>query len=165
VSAPPKADTLNLQALYCGGGPGDGYCMAVLGVVDASDPLYNGVPQSWLVAHGFTNDFLLATTLDQDHDGLLTWAEYVAGTVPTSRGSLLEITGVEAVVADTSTELRWQSASNRRYSVMWRTNLFQGGWSVLATNLPAAPPENTFTNAEHGNLGKCYYVIEVERGH
>ena len=121
----------------------------------ASDPA--NTPYWWLAQYGLTN-YDEDAMADVDGDGLLTWQEYVAGTDPTNMASVFQISGIEATPQ--GTVIRWPSVSNRFYDLDWTTNLLDG-FAVLpgATNLPATPPENVYTNPLDSG-GSSFY-----RGH
>jgi hypothetical protein len=56
--------------------------------------------------------------------------------------------------------LRWQSATNKKYTVKVGTNL-TNSFATVASNIPAIPPVNTFTTqVENGSL--MLYGIETE---
>lgn len=90
---------------------------------------------------------------DWDGDGFLDLDEFRANTVPTNAASLLIFNSTAPAPAGTGVVIRWQSASNRFYNVARSTNLL-AGFAALATNLPATPPENVYTDpappAAHG---------------
>lgn len=54
----------------------------------------NQTPEWWLALHGWTNDFDTAAMDDADSDGMATWAEFRADTVPTNGNSVLAILGI-----------------------------------------------------------------------
>ncbi|MCS6772291.1 MAG: S8 family serine peptidase, partial [Kiritimatiellae bacterium] len=83
---------------------------------------------------------------DWDGDGFKDIDEYLAGTVPTNPASLLVATSVSGALSGDAIVVRWQSASNKIYRISRSTNLL-GGFTVLATNLAATPPENVYTDA------------------
>ena len=114
-------------------------------------------PYWWLAQYGLTN-FTADAMLDADRDGLLTWQEYIAGTNPTNPASNFRITG--SSTTSQGTVIRWSSASNRTYDLSCTTNLLQP-FSVLtgASNLPATPPENVYTNPVQG--GSAFYRIST----
>jgi hypothetical protein len=148
-------DTASLDALGTGTYAGSGSLM-VEGFAD--DPA--NTPYSWLAQYGLTN-FNADAKADVDGDGLLTWQEYVAGTNPTNPASVFNITG-RSVNAQ-GTVIRWSSASNKLYNLSRTTNLLQSFAAVAgATNLPATPPENVFTNSQNdGNA--AFYRINVHQ--
>jgi hypothetical protein len=58
--------------------------------------------------------------------------------------------------------LRWPSVSNRAYAVEWTTNL-ASGFGVLASNLPATPAENVYTDAVNRAASQGFYRIRATR--
>jgi len=103
---------------------------------------------SWLTSYGLPSDGS-ADYVDSDGDGMNNWQEYVAGTIPTNANSVLEITSEQAI-SGTSFVFRWSTVSNRLYDIFRATNLTSsvGAFAPVpgATNLPATPPENSWTN-------------------
>jgi subtilisin-like proprotein convertase family protein len=93
---------------------------------------------------------------DWDGDFFLDIDEFRAGTIPTNSASLLRFESV-AAGGETNFLIRWQSASNKLYNVGRSTNLLTG-FTTLATNLPATPPENVFTDAAPPAAGAIYRV-------
>ena len=121
----------------------------------ATDPAHT--PYFWLAQHGLTN-YSTDVAADVDHDGFTTWQEYMAGTDPTNQTSNFRLTS--SVATPQGTVLRWPSVSNRFYSVSLATNLLQSFSAVAgATNLPATPPENVYTNPAQSGAG--FYRISV----
>lgn len=122
----------------------------------ANDPA--NTPYSWLAKYGLTN-FNADAMADTDGDGLKNWQEYVAGTNPTNPASCLRITGGSAT--SQGTVIRWSSASNKLYNLSRTTNLLQSFSAITgATNLPATPPQNVYTNpAQDGS--PAFYRISV----
>ncbi|MGA2866438.1 MAG: M14 family zinc carboxypeptidase [Verrucomicrobiota bacterium] len=56
--------------------------------------------------------------------------------------------------------VQWPSVSNRFYT-LWRTEDLRLPFSVLASNLPARPPRNTYTD-EISGLGARFYRVRAE---
>jgi len=124
----------------------------------ANDPA--NTPHSWLAQYGLTN-FNSDAMADRDRDGLLTWQEYIAGTNPTNAASNLRITGGSAT--SQGTVIRWSSESNRFYDIGRTTNLLTAfGGITGASNLPATPPENIYTNLDQ-NGNTIFYRIDVHQ--
>jgi len=145
-------DASALRAVGAGTYTGSG-SLSVAGV--ASDPA--STPYGWLAQYGLTN-FNTDAVADADHDGLLTWQEYIAGTNPTNSTSCLRITGGSAT--SQGAVIRWSSSSNKLYNLSRTTNLLQSFSAVAgATNLPATPPENVYTNPVQS--GAVFYKISV----
>lgn len=54
----------------------------------------------------------------------------------------------------------WPSETGRKYSVLWCPKL-PGPMTVLATNLPATPPINSFTDTVHTGTKCGYYKVKI----
>jgi autotransporter-associated beta strand protein len=120
----------------------------------ASDPAHT--PYFWLAQHGLTN-YSTDVALDIDRDGFTTWQEYIAGTNPTDPASIFKITGKS--LTPQGTVIRWASESNKLYTLSRTTNLMSGFATVAgASNLPATPPENVYTNLAPDGAATFYRV-------
>lgn len=120
-----------------------------------ADPAHT--PYFWLAQHGLTN-YTADAAADTDHDGFTTWQEYMAGTDPTNQTSTFRLTS--SVATPQGTVIRWPSVSNRFYSLSLTTNLLESFSAVAgATDLPATPPENVYTNPAQSGAG--FYRISV----
>jgi hypothetical protein len=122
----------------------------------------NNVPKWWLAQHGLTN-FNADAMGDGDHDGMFTWQEWVAGSDPTTNGSVFQFRSV-GVSPGQGAVIRWPSIPNRFYNLSRSTNLLSGTnmFSILpgAAGMPATPPENVYTDPVEG-FGPFYYKISV----
>jgi parallel beta-helix repeat protein len=98
----------------------------------------NGTPYSWLDQYGLTNH-VADDLLDQDLDGLKTWQEYIAGTVPTNAASCLK------VAQSTRNVVTWSPVTGRVYSVCWSTNLVKG-FTILPGASNIVHPQGSYTN-------------------
>jgi hypothetical protein len=58
--------------------------------------------------------------------------------------------------------VRWQSATNKHYTLQATTNLTSGFNLILGTNIVATPPENVHTD-NVGNVGQKFYPRRVRR--
>ena len=97
---------------------------------------------------------------DPDEDGMLTWREFLANTDPKDPLSLLQFEHVAPGPAAGDMVLRWQSASNRLYSI-WRSASLPDGFAHrIVTNLPATLPVNSYTDTVD-NAEALFYRIEV----
>ena len=85
----------------------------------SSDANANGMPDAWEAAYGLTQASAMS---DADGDGFSDRCEYLAGTDPTNRLSLLRITALQQP-AGQGRVLRWSGVSNRQYRVEWTANL------------------------------------------
>jgi hypothetical protein len=120
----------------------------------------NGVPQWWLAQYGYTSNFNAAALADPDGDGMLTWQEWLAGTVPTNAASVLRFESV-AQPGGTNFVISWQSATGRFYTINRATNLLTT-WSVLQSNRAATPPLNVHTDTPPASLNGVFYRVLVE---
>ncbi len=103
-----------------------------------------GVPMAWLASYGLTNDPPdIAAAGDQDGDGMLTWQEYIAGTSPVDEQSIFRLEA-ERIIAAGGARLTWPSKSNRIYWIEVKNKWPAAPWSVIASNIPAQPPLNSF---------------------
>ncbi|MFA6172109.1 MAG: glycosyl hydrolase family 28-related protein [Kiritimatiellales bacterium] len=133
---------------YTGGGS-----LAVTGTT--SDPAHT--PYGWLAQYGLTN-FDADAMSDADGDGLKTWQEYIAGTNPTNPASSLRIFN-GGTTAQGGIIIRWSSVSNRFYDLSQTTNLLNAFAAVTdATNLPATPPQNVYTNLQNDGVASFYRI-------
>ncbi len=119
-----------------------------------------GTPLWWLAEQGYDDDFDLAELDDPDEDGMATWREFLANTDPNDPLSLLHFERVQPDLAAGETVLRWQSASDRVYSIWRSADLSDGFEHRIATNLPATPPVNVYTDAVDGAEAQ-FYLIEA----
>ena len=166
----PRADPYYHFTKWTGNVDGDDECANPLSLLMnasqsvtanfAANVLTNtGTPEWWLAKYGWTNDLDTAVTNDPDHDGTATWQEWIAGTDPTNRLSVLSVTNLSTSAA--GYVLSWPSVSNRIYWVDRSTNLIQPSFESLATNLPATPPMNVYTD-QVPVLDRAFYRIRVE---
>lgn len=137
-------DDVRVDGVICGGPPG--------GFVDANG---NGIDDAWELAHfgSLTN---ATSESDYDGDGFLDLHEYLAGTQPTNPASLLVATAVTNSPG-AGTIIVWQSASNRAYAIE-RAADAAAAFAAIATNLPAVPPLNVYTDSVTTNASGVYRI-------
>ncbi len=103
------------------------------------------VPLDWLALYGLTNRHWMAeASLDQDHDGLLTWQEEQIGSSPidpTDARLVAELVPPEPPGAEW--RIVWHAFTNQNatYQILSTSNLVEG--FLLYTNLAAHPPVMT----------------------
>jgi len=105
------------------------------------------VPEWWLFEQGFTNQpYSIEAITDYDGDGMLSWQEYRAGTDPNERESV-EVTVLIVKQMVSGDIIEWLSFTNTttHYEIHASANPMDG-FQMVATNIPAAPPVNVFTN-------------------
>ncbi|MEI7947597.1 MAG: S8 family serine peptidase [bacterium] len=81
-----------------------------------SAPLQSVLPSSWLLQFGLATDGS-ADYIDSDNDGLSNWEEWMTGTVPTNRLSLLRIEALTSETGSGGVHIRWQSVPGKYYWV------------------------------------------------
>jgi hypothetical protein len=119
-----------------------------------------GTPHWWMDEHGLTNmSYEAEEQLDVDGDGLSAGEEYIAGTSPTEGSSVLLVES-ESTLPETGFEVKWSSVAGRVYHVYSGINL-SDGFKLLQGNIPAHPPENTYTDLSENAHG--FYRVQAER--
>ncbi len=132
----------------------------------------DGIPDWWEYLKTIGNHTGLVAGVDYDGDGMTAWEEYIAGTDPFDAESSFFITSIAPLYSETNfvehvwtdpgtgitqTQniyvvegeiLSWPSVGGRAYRLEYTTNLVEGAYEQVpgATNLPATPPVNVFTN-------------------
>ena len=105
----------------------------------------DGIPDG-VELQAFGNLLAADAASDFDLDGSGDRDELFAGTDPKDPNSLFEATGATLPTLNPGFVVRWASTSSRVYGVSRSTNLL-AGFAPLATNLPATPPENVYTDS------------------
>jgi hypothetical protein len=156
--------------VYAGGATGRVYTWhaikanGMLAADFAAQVAAHDTPLWWLAENGLTNASWNTEALgDQDGDGISSWGEYIAGTMPTSALSVLEVDG--AMIQDgVQYVIQWPSVTGRVYDLEFATNL-SGAFAPMAhaTNLAATPAQNRFTNTLATNRPAFYYRIQVRK--
>lgn len=125
--------------------------------VVSADADGDALPDAWEILHfgSLTNS---SATTDGDADGFLDLDEYVAGTAPGDAASLLEAMAVSNGAG--AVTVQWRSALHRAYDVARATDL-TGGFAVIATNLPATPPLNSYTDTNPPTEFPRFYRIRI----
>ena len=104
------------------------------------------LPDDWLWQYGLNWDGS-DDHADTDGDGMDNWSEFMAGTNPTNGASCLKLQISPGAVGTDAFLLTWPSETGRWYRIESTVALPSTAWFLLASNLPAAPPRNTLSNA------------------
>jgi len=121
----------------------------------------DGMPDDWERYHfGGTDVPGGGAAEDWDKDRLCNLGEWVAGTNPTDASSVLAFSSIIAGPESTIT-IRWYSVSNKCYSILKSTDLMVGFDQIEAANIPADPPENSYT-IDRGLAESAFYRIVVD---
>jgi hypothetical protein len=134
--------------------------LLMIGVASASvDNDGDGMLDDWEIQFfGSSNAARGGANADFDGDGSSNLAEFRSGTNPTNALSRFAVSRIQHL---TSSQLltAWPSTTGRVYNLELSTNL-ANGYRVVATNLPAQPPENMFTS-NVSNAGTTFYRVRL----
>ncbi len=115
----------------------------------------DGLPDVW--ENTYYGD-LSPDPLDSASNGVNTVIEaYIAGLDPTDSTNQFLFSSASSPL---SSVLSWNSLSGRVYTVYWTSNLLNGFFQTLKTNLPWTPA--IFTDSTHSAEENGFYKIEVE---
>ena len=134
----------------------------VQGLYYITDSDHDQIADAWETRYGLSSNNVADAQLDSDGDGVSNYAEYRAGTNPNDRRSYF-ITMVRRKRGDSQNrafELRWNSTTNRTYSI-WRSYDLRSGFTKIATGIHATPPENIY-EANAATNSALFYRIEVD---
>jgi hypothetical protein len=113
----------------------------ISGAFEANVTAMHGVPESWLAAYGFTDNFDAAAEGDQDNDRMETWKEWRSDTDPTNRLSLLQISSLQ--ITPSLVDATWISGIHRT-QLLQRASQPSGPWIDIYTNHPPTGITNSF---------------------
>jgi hypothetical protein len=117
----------------------------------------DGLPDTWESQYfgGATN---AAAGADGDNDGMSNLKEYLAGSNPTNRLSVLKFAGLMSPGTNQFV-VQWASETGRLYDLVRATNLLTG-FAPLTSGIPAMPPLNTYTDTVDA-IPSLFYRIRV----
>ena len=94
----------------------------------------DGIPDAWRLRYfGSIHNVLSAATSDADGDGANNRTEYMAGTDPNDRASVLRVSAGSASGNQQPFTVRWPSVEGKRYVIERSATLFEGSWTPLST--------------------------------
>ena len=142
-------DSINWSASFINATPGR----------TAEDADYDGMLDTWEVLYfASTTNNNGGSHADWDGDGFINLYEYLADTVPTNSVEFLGITDIDST---TGTIVRWQSSADKCYSIERATNLINGFNYVVASNIAAQAPLNSYT-IEVDQIENVFYRITLD---
>jgi hypothetical protein len=125
----------------------------------ASVTTNTGTPEWWLAAYGWTSNYEDAAIGDEDGDGIPTWGEYIADTIPTNPASLLKIEQIAP--GSGNRQVQWIGGTAVVQYLEWNTGVGSGSWSIVSTNTPPTAITNQLQVDESDTEG--FYRIRAER--
>ncbi len=134
----------------------------IQGVQFAGDADMDYMADAWENANGLDASNYADAALDSDGDGMSNYAEFRAGSDPQLSASRFraQVATIEGATG-VPFELRWDSVSNRWYTI-WRSTDLGSGFEAIATGEEATPPTNVFRDVTATNVPAYFYRVEVE---
>lgn len=117
------------------------------------------IPNWWENLHSGGNTNLDAHA-DNDGDGCNNLHEWIADCDPTNAWSVFTFRAETEAGVNGAYRIYWNSASNRLYDIHWSASI-SAPFSPVATNIPATPPLNVYTDRTHGAEASVYYRIDA----
>lgn len=115
-----------------------------------------GTPIPWLAENGLTE---ADDEADIDGDGLDTWEEYIAGTVPTNAASVLKVTALGT--SGDEVVITWQSVEGKSYSIITNLSLAIPDPGIAVSGIPGEAGETSYTSSIPAAAG-VFYEIGVD---
>ena len=121
----------------------------------------------WLLNNNFSTNGIESTTNDYDHDGMLNWQEYLAGTNPTNDADKLAISFIGT--GTNQSQVSWLAKSNVSYQVMKSSDL-KATWMNASNGVggnqqsfKTAPMDGLLQYADPNALGatNAFYRVNV----
>jgi len=123
----------------------------------------DGIPDFWETAYNVNTNDPKHAEQDIDGDGLNMYQELRAGTDPFDPTSSLKLRLDETndVSSVNGVVVRWGSVGGRFYGLYKSTDLMQG-FSLVASNIVATPPVNTYQDNTATNSGPYFYKVSIQ---
>ena len=118
----------------------------------------DGMDDNWEIAN-FGSTGALNGLGDQDGDGFSDRDEYLAGTSPTNRNSLLALKAPSSFSSN-QVVVTWASVLGKKYQLLTSTNLLQPGWQTNLAGIDGLDPETSITNTIASP--NIYFRIKLE---
>ena len=118
------------------------------------------ISYAWLQQYGLPSDGS-ADFADTDNDGINNWQEWIAGTDPTNRLSVLQMLAVSNSLSGIT--VSWQSVTGRTYYLQRGTNLLQApALPALQSDIVGQAGMTSFTDTTATNAGPYFYRVGVQ---
>lgn len=105
-------------------------------------------------------------TSDYDSDGMTDMDEYIAGTDPRDSASIFRISAMSPAADGSGMTFSWYSSNlwiNSPYKVERCTNLIEGQWTLVGTQIMRLPPLNTWVDTNGPSDAACFYRITTSK--
>ncbi|HZL42774.1 MAG TPA: hypothetical protein VFD66_05800, partial [Verrucomicrobiae bacterium] len=137
-------------------------------IPEAGTPLDSdgdGIPDWWMLqmfghATGLASDLSRAGD-DADLDGMSNLQEYLAGTIPTNSGSVLQVRISQGAFANGVVSLSWPALLGRNYQVQYKGALNDPTWLTVPGSAFVAGGQGTFALPVSGTNG--FYRVGVSQ--
>jgi len=121
-------------------------------------------PEWWLALHLLTNDsvgFCGAETNDADGDGTPSYEEWAADTIPTSKHSVLVVTGIGPT--NGGMRVDWKGGTQAWQFLECRHSLFSTveQWNAILTNRPLTAPATNYVDTNEPITTRFYRIRAI----
>jgi hypothetical protein len=142
----PGVGDIHLDPKFASSGASDFHLLSNSPCIDAGSALFapradiDGTPRpldgfnSGIAAFDIGAYEYVNPNADTDHDGMLDWAELIAGTDPTNPNSVLKLQA-SVPAAGFPLGLSWLSVMGRSYNIEFKSSLADGNWQSLTNGI------------------------------
>jgi uncharacterized repeat protein (TIGR01451 family) len=126
------------------------------------DSVGDGIPDWWrqqFFGSGTTTDATSCAACDPDGDGFGNLQEYLLGTDPTNSASALAITAITPIGADII--ISFASVSGKSYELDWISDLANGTWLPVTTNIAGTGGIVQVTDPGAMALSQRFYRVQL----
>jgi hypothetical protein len=119
----------------------------------------DGMPDTWEDRYSLDMTNPADANGDNDGDGMINYAEYLAGTVPDDDSSIFV---VEPMVENGYLTVKWKSIPDRVYTIH-RTENIMSNFEFRASGVISTPPLNLYHDMTATNNGTYFYRVGVSK--
>jgi hypothetical protein len=117
------------------------------------------ISYAWLQQYALPMDGT-ADSVDADNDGMNTWQEWIAGTDPTNRLSVLKMLAPSNNLSGVT--VSWQSVSGKSYYLQAGIDLMAPGLFSIQSNIVGQAGITSFTDTNAYRAGPYFYRVGVQ---